>query len=82
MSTKERLAAHLLNLYWTGAGDAGVEEAIMNFADVIGNSPDVSDALENGRGTILRRGNGYAVTLTDHFLMLADKILKDILCLK
>ncbi len=79
MTPRERLAAHLLNLYWTGAGDAGEESAIINFRDVIEetNHP-LGDALENGKSTRLYRTNGYTVTMTDHFLMLADKIIEDL----
>lgn len=77
MTPRERFAAQLLKLYWTGAGDS--ESAIINFRDVIEEIDDkLSIALENGQHTILSRYNGYSVTMTNHFLMIAEKLIDDL----
>lgn len=75
---RDKLAAHLLNLYWTGAGDAGTNRAIFSFHGTIPiSADDVRKTLNDGKSCTIQH-DGKRITETEYFLILADKILTDI----
>jgi hypothetical protein len=77
MISKERLAAHLLNLYWTGAGDAGTDRCIFKFHQGI-ESTNTKETLGDGEGCRTIH-EGKEISQAEYFLLLADKIVSDLI---
>lgn len=78
MTKQQRLAAILLNLYWTGAGDAGTDRTIFSFHNSIPLSDkEVEKALEDGKSTTVEH-EGKRITQTEYFLLLAEKTINSI----
>lgn len=77
MDKTEKLAAHLLNIYWTGAGDAGDDSVIFQHHTDMSDPKNLEQALENGKSTKIMY-LGKMITQTEYFKMLAEKILADL----
>lgn len=78
MTKQEKLAAHLLNLYWTGAGDAGTDRTIFSFHETIPlTEAEAQKALVDGKSCTMVYA-GKRVTQTEYFVTLASLMLVDI----
>lgn len=82
MNKTDKLAAYLLSIYWTGAGDAGSEEAVWNYLNTIPlNDKDALRNIEDGTASSQLIRERWR-TLTDYFKSIAEIILNDIEKLK
>lgn len=77
MNKVDLLAAHLLSIYWTGAGDAGYDTQVFNLhkdIESLKDEAEVRQVLKDGTSSTTEFDQ-ETITMSDYFRRLAQDIL-------